>query len=72
VDFSIEQSQYPLRVYRLFLHPKSLSKLWILSKEKANPSCGLALFSFGSPSGVGGNRTRVQTRKPEAFYMLIL
>ena len=23
-------------------------------------------------SGVGGNRTRVQTRKPEAFYMLIL
>jgi hypothetical protein len=24
-------------------------------KEKANPSCGLALFFFGSPSGVGGN-----------------
>jgi len=44
VDFSIEQSQYPLRVSRLFLHPKSLSKLWILSKEKASPSCGLALF----------------------------
>jgi len=41
-------------------------------KEKANPRCGLALFFFGSPSGVGGNRTRVQTRKPEAFYMLIL
>jgi hypothetical protein len=44
VDLSNEQSQYPLRVYRLFLHPKSISKLWILSKEKANPSCGLALF----------------------------
>jgi len=47
VDRSFKQSQHPLRVCGIFLHPKSSSKLRILSKEKASAILALALFFLG-------------------------
>jgi len=41
--------------------------------KKAVNQCIYSLLDFDvfPESGAGGSRTRVQTRKPQAFYMLI-
>lgn len=54
-----------------FIQNPEASFVFCLKKKPAQELRWLCSFS-GSPSGAGENRTRVQTRKPEAFYMLIL
>ena len=54
-----------------FIQNPEASFGFCLKKKPAQFLRWLCSFA-GSPSGAGENRTRVQTRKPEAFYMLIL
>ena len=74
VDLSLEQSLWPFYVRGIFsLSPKSSRFFgFYLKKKPAQWNCAGFVPLLRSPSGAGGNRTRVQTRKPEAFYMFIL
>ncbi len=55
-------------VFLFSRHPVK-SKL-LTGSEKQKPPCGGGCFLFDR--GAGGDRTRVQARRPYAFYMLIL